>query len=162
MNVFRAHLPRGPAAVVPPFAMADLLPIIETYEHRWMRAWVARDSRALKSLTARNFVMLIGSKPPVVLDAPSWLEAATTRYLCKSYPFGDLYARNIGSIALFAAAADIDATMDGHDWSGRMWVTDLWRRGRMRRGWRMVERIISRTDDNPQVPAAIRSLQLWR
>ncbi len=157
-----AHLPPHPTAVVPPFAMADLLPVIETYEHRWMRAWVGRDSRALKSLTARNFVMLIGSKPPVLLDAPSWLEAATTRYLCKSYRFGDLYARSIGSIALFAAAAEIEATMDGHDWSGRIWVTDLWRKGRVRRGWRMVERIISRTDDNPQVPAAIRSLQLWR
>ena len=69
--------------------MADLLPVIETYEHRWMRAWVGRDSKALKSLTARNFVMLIGSKPPVLLDAPSWLEAATSRYLCKSYRFSD-------------------------------------------------------------------------
>lgn len=163
MNVFHsAHLPREPAAVVPPLAMADLLPVIETNEHRWMRAWVGRDSKALRSLTARNFVMLIGSKPPVVLDAPSWLEAATTRYLCKSYRFSDVYVRDLGQIALFASAADIDATMDGHDWSGRIWVTDLWRKGRVRRGWRMVERIISRTDDNPQVPAAIRSLQLWR
>ncbi|MGI8610742.1 MAG: hypothetical protein ACR2KH_00465 [Sphingomicrobium sp.] len=51
--------------------MADLLPVIETYEHRWMRAWVGRDSKALKSLAARNFVMLIGSKPQVLLDAPS-------------------------------------------------------------------------------------------
>lgn len=163
MNVFHpAPLPPDPAAVVPPNAMADLLPVIETNEHRWMRAWVGRDSKALKSLTARNFVMLIGSKPPVLLDAPSWLEAATTRYLCKSYRFGDVYVRDLGPMALFAAAADIDATMDGHDWSGRIWVTDLWRKGRVRRSWRMVERIISRTDDNPQVPAAIRSLQLWR
>ena len=53
MNVFHhAHLPPDPTAVVPPFAMADLLPVIETYEHRWMRAWVGRDSKALKSLTA--------------------------------------------------------------------------------------------------------------
>lgn len=163
MNVFlHAHLPPDPTAVVPPLAMADLLPVIEAYEHRWMRAWVGRDSKALKSLTARNFVMLIGSKPPVLLDAPSWLEAATTRYLCKSYRFGDVYVRDLGSICLFAAAADVDATMDGHDWSGRIWVTDLWRKGRVRRSWRMVERIISRTDDNPKVPAAIRSLQLWR
>ena len=163
MNVFRlAHLPPDPTAVVPPLVMADLLPVIETNEHRWMRAWVARDAKALRSLTARNFVMLIGSKPPAVLDAPSWLEAATSRYLCKSYRFSDVYVRNLGPIALFDAAADVDATMDGHDWSGRIWVTDLWRKGRVRRGWRMVERIISRTDDNPQVPAAIRSLQLWR
>jgi hypothetical protein len=142
--------------------MADLLPVIETYEHRWMRAWIGRDAKALKALTARNFVLLMASKPPAILDTKSWLEAATTRYLCKSYRFGDLYVRDLGSIALFAAPVDIEATMDGHDWSGRIWVTDLWRKSRVRRGWRMVERVISRTDDNPQVPAAIRSLQLWR
>ena len=142
--------------------MADILPVIETCEHRWMRAWVGRDSRALKSLTASNFIMLIGSKPPVILDAPSWLEAATTRYLCKSYRFGGLYARSLGSVALFAGQMDIEATMDGHDWSGRLWVTDLWRKGRVRRGWRMVERVVSRIEDDAKVPAAIRSLQLWR
>jgi hypothetical protein len=142
--------------------MADLLPVIETYEHRWMRAWIGRDAKALKALTARNFVLLMASKPPVILDTKSWLEAATTRYLCKSYRFGDLYVRDLGAIALFAAPVDIEATMDGHDWSGRIWVTDLWRKSRVRRGWRIVERAISRTDDNPQVPAAIRSLQLWR
>ena len=56
----------------------------------------------------------------------------------------------------------IEATMDGHDWSGELWVTDLWRKTRLRRNWRMVERVISRPDDNPDVSAAIRSLQLWR
>ena len=142
--------------------MADLLPVIETYEHRWMRAWIGGDAKALKSLTARNFVLLIGSKPPVILDSRSWLEAAATRYLCKSYRFGDLYVRDLGGLALFACQMDIDATMDGHDWSGRLWVTDLWRKARVRRSWRMVERVVSRPDDNPQVPAAIRSLQLWR
>ena len=142
--------------------MADLLPIIETMENRWMRAWVGRDARDLKALTSRNFMMLIGSKPCVILDARSWLEAATTRYLCTSYRFGDVYARDLGSVALFAAQLDIQATMDGHDWSGRIWVTDLWRKSTVRRNWRMIERVVSRPEDSPQVPAAIRSLQLWR
>ncbi len=57
--------------------MADLLPIIETMENRWMRAWVARDSRALNALTSRKFRMVVGSKPCVILDAKSWLEAAS-------------------------------------------------------------------------------------
>ena len=142
--------------------MADLLPVIETYEHRWMRAWIARDAKSLKSLTARNFIMVTASKPPVILDYRSWLEAATTRYLCKSYRFSDIYVRDLGSIALFACRMDVETSMDGEDWSGRLWVTDLWRKGRVRRGWRMVDRIVSRTDDNPKVPAAVRSLQLWR
>ena len=142
--------------------MADLLPIIETLENRWMRAWVGRDAKALKALTSSRFIMLFGSKPSVILDSRSWIEAATTRYLCTSYRFGDVYARDLGSAALFAAQLDLHATMDGHDWSGRVWVTDLWRKTTVRRSWRMVERVVSRPEDNSQVPAAIRSLQLWR
>ena len=70
--------------------------------------------------------------------------------------------REHGSTAVFAGALELKATMDGHDWSGPVWITDLWRKGRVRRGWKMVQRIVSRTDDNPQLPAAIRSLQLWK
>ena len=142
--------------------MAELQPIIEAMEHRWMRAWVGRDLRDLKALTSRQFMMLVGSKPSMILDARSWFEAATTRYLCASYRFGDVYVRDHGSVALFASRLDIQATMDGHDWSGRLWVTDLWRKSRVRRDWRMAERIVSRPEDGPQVPAAIRSLQLWK
>ena len=142
--------------------MADLLPIIETMENRWMRAWVQRDLPALKAVTARNFMLLMGSKPPAILDAKSWLEAATTRYICKSYRFGDIYVRDLGGFALFASQMELKATMDGHDWSGVLWVTDLWTKSRVRRSWRMVERVISRPEDKKDVPAAIKSLQLWR
>jgi hypothetical protein len=142
--------------------MADLLPILETMENRWMRAWVGRDARTLKALTSRKFMLLVGSKPCVILDAPSWLDAATTRYLCTSYRFGDFYARDLGSVALFASELEVEATVDGQDWSGRMWITDLWRKTPVRRSWRMIERVISRPEDNPQVPNAIRALQLWR
>jgi hypothetical protein len=142
--------------------MTDLTPVIETMENRWMRAWVGRDLKDLKALTASNFILVIGSKPAVILDNKSWLEAATKRYLCRSFRFGDIYVRQLGSFALFASQLEIKATMDGNDWSGRYWVTDLWRKGRVRRSWRMVERVISRTEDNPSVPAAIKALQLWR
>ena len=142
--------------------MANLLPIIETMENRWMRAWVGRDVRTLKALTSRNFMLLFGSKPSVVLDAGSWLDAAATRYLCTGYSFGDIYVRDLGSVALFASRLDIEATMDGQDWSGRLWVTDLWSKSRVRRKWRMLERVVSRPEDGPDVHAAIRSLQLWR
>jgi hypothetical protein len=142
--------------------MADLLPILETMENRWMRAWVGRDVRTLKALTSRKFIMLVGSKPCVILDAPSWFDAAATRYLCSSYRFGNVYARDLGSVALFASELEVEATVDGQDWSGRLWVTDLWRKTPVRRSWRMIERVISRPEASPQVPNAIRSLQLWR
>ena len=142
--------------------MANLHPIIETMERSWMRAWVAGDSRALKALTARNFRMVVASKPSVILDYKSWLDAASTRYQCSSYRFGDIYVRDLGALTIFATRMEIKATMDGHDWSGEYWITDLWRKSRVRRNWKMVERVISRPDENPDAVAAIRSLQLWR
>ena len=142
--------------------MADLLPVIETLENRWMRAWVGRDLRSLKALTSRKFMLVVGAQPCVILDAKSWLEAAGARYRCTSYRFGDIYARNLGSLALFASQVDIEGTMDGHDWSGRIWVTDLWRKSGVRRSWRLAEKVISRPEEDPQVPAAIRAMQLWR
>lgn len=142
--------------------MADLHSTIETLEHRLMRAWIGGDARTLKALTSRKFRLVMGSKPCAILDAPSWLDAATSRYVCESYRFGDIYARDIGPMAIFASQLTMKATMDGHDWSGEFWVTDLWQKSRVRRNWKLVERILSRPDDNPDVHAAIRTLQRWR
>jgi ketosteroid isomerase-like protein len=142
--------------------MADLTPDIETQENRLMRAWVQRDARTLKAVTASDLILLTGSKPPVILDQKSWIEAATTRWLCSSYRFGDIYVRKVGNIALFASQLELKATMDGEDWSGAYWVTDLWRKGRVRRSWRLAQRVVSRIDDDKKLAAAIRSLQLWK
>lgn len=142
--------------------MAELTPVIETMEHRWMRAWVGRDMKVLKALTAKDFILLTGSKPPAILDRPSWLEAAAKRWDCSSYRFGDIYVREVGGLGLFAAPIELKATMDGRDWSGHFWVTDLWRKGRVRRGWKLAQRIVARADDNAELPKSIRALQLWK
>jgi ketosteroid isomerase-like protein len=141
--------------------MADLTPVIETMEHRWMRAWVNRDPKALKAITASDFILLTGSTPPALLDRPSWLEAMKDRYDCSSYRFADVYVRSLGSLALFAGRLDIKATMDGKDVSGTVWVTDLWRKGRVRRSWKLVQRTVSKPDD-AALAKAIKSLQLWK
>lgn len=142
--------------------MANLAPVIETMEHRWMRAWVNRDAKALKGITASDFILLTASKPPMILDRPSWLEAAAKRWDCASYRFGDIYVRNVGGIALFAASLELKATLDGRDCSGTVFVTDLWRKGRVRRGWKLAQRVVSRIDDDRELPKAIKSLQLWK
>ena len=142
--------------------MTDISPLIETLENRWMRAWINGDLKTLKSLTSRNFRLVIASKPSVLLDYKSWIDAAANRFPCRAYRFGDIYARSVGSVAIFATQLEIEASIDGHDWSGKMWVTDLWKKGGVRRSWRMVERVFSRPEDDQQVPAAIRSLQLWQ
>jgi hypothetical protein len=97
-----------------------------------------------------------------MLDNPSWIDAATSRFICNSYRFGTIYVRDLGGIVMFATHADIEARIAGEDWSGRIWLTDLWRKGRLRRQWRMIERVISRTEAKSEIPPAIRSLQLWR
>ena len=145
-----------------PGPMSDLLHVLEMMENRWMRAWVAGDTRALKSLTSRKFQWVMGSTPCVILDYPSWIEAASGRYSCRSYRFGDsLYARDLGAVALFATHLQLEASIDGKEWSGQFWLTDLWQKSKLRRSWRMTQRLLSRPEEGPQV-AGIASLQLWR
>jgi hypothetical protein len=142
--------------------MTNLPATIETMERSYMRAWINRDIKALKTLTARNFRMVIAARPSVILDHKSWVDAAATRYLCSSYRFGDIYVRDLGALTIFATRLEIEATMDGHDWSGEYWISDLWRKSKLRRNWRLVERVVSRPEQNPDAAAAIQSLQLWR
>ena len=129
-----------------------------------MRAWVNRDLKALKAVTSKDFMLLTGSKPPAILDRPSWLEAAGNRWDCSSYRFGDIYVQQFGSLAVFAAPLELKAEMDGRDWSGRVFVTDLWRKSglRGRRQWKLVQRIVSKPDEDPELAKAIKSLQLWK
>ena len=143
--------------------MADLTAVIETNEHRWMRAWVNGDKKALKGGTSRNFMLLAGSKPPMILDRTSWLDAAAGRWSCSSYRFGDIYVRSVGrGVAIFAAPLEIKARMGDGDWSGTVFVTDIWRTAMIKGRWKMVQRVITRTDDDPGLPKAIRALQLWK
>lgn len=142
--------------------MADVTARIETMENAFMRAWAQGDLPALKSMTAGGFQLLVGSKPAVMLDRASWLDAATRRFTCNGYRFGDIYVRDVGPVAIFASQLELKASLDGKDWSGRLWLTDLWRKGRVRRRWRLAQRVLSRSEDDAQVPAALRAMQLWR
>jgi len=142
--------------------MSEVAPMIETLENRWMRAWVGQDKKTLKGLTSSRFRLVVGSTPSVLLDARSFLEAADGGFSCSAYRFGDIYVRKHGSVAIFATQMDMTAVLNGADWSGRKWVCDLWLRGSLRRGWRMIERQISGVEDRPDVSTAVRALQLWR
>src|SRR5437764_1355858 len=112
----------------------------------------------------RRAALLLGhdATPPFAPHERGAGGSAAERWHCSSYRFGDILVRGGGKTALFSAAVEIKASMDGRDWSGTFWITDLWRRGRVRRGWKLVQRTISRPDDNPDLPKAIRSLQLWK
>lgn len=135
---------------------------IEALEHHWMRAWMQRDRAAMKAVTARDFIFMLGSTKAAILDRASWLDAATTRFRCTAYRFGNVYVRRHGPVAIFSAPMTLEASLDDIDFSGEVWTTDLWQRSSIKRKWRLVERTIARPDLNETLPAAVRSLQLWR
>lgn len=142
--------------------MSTFESMIEALEHQWMRAWIQRDRKTMKSLAARDFIFLLGSDNAAILDRASWLEAAGTRLLCDSYRFGSVYVRRHGGVAVFAAAMTIESRVDGEPLAGTMWVVDLWRKTRLRRRWRLLERTLARPDTDARLAGAVRDMQLWR
>ena len=135
---------------------------IEALEHLWMRAWMQRDRNQMKALASRDFIFLLGSEKPAILDRASWLEASTTRFRCNGYRFDEVYVRRHGQIAVFATRLGLEAQIGDHEWSGESWLMDLWRRSKVTRKWRIVERTLSRPDTDAHAPEAIRAMQLWR
>jgi hypothetical protein len=135
--------------------------MIEALEHRYMRAWMSRDKRLLKASTSSKFRVVVGTKPCVMLDAKSWLDAATHRFLCSGYRFGDVYTHDLGSVVIFATQFEAQMTLDGKNWDGQFWLSDVWRRSSIRRTWNIFDRTIARLETDTDVSAAIRGLQLW-
>lgn len=134
---------------------------LETLEHQWMRAWMRGDRKLMREVAARDFVFLLGGSRATILDRVSWLEAATTRLRLHSYRFGDIYVRRHGNIGLFACQMEIEAAFGDREWSGQVWVSDLWRKSRLRPTWKLIERIASRPDGDDDLAGEIKRLQLW-
>lgn len=142
--------------------MADLVSQIEALEHQFMRAWSGADMKVLKALTSRKFRLVIGSRPSVLLDAKSFLDAAGTRFRCSGYRFGDVYARDLDGTVVFATQLELKASVEREDWSGDWWMTDVWRKSGISRKWRLADRHLSRVETDLKFPAALKALQLWR
>ncbi|MGX7952641.1 DUF4440 domain-containing protein [Tsuneonella sp. HG249] len=142
--------------------MDDFASRIEALEHRWMRAWMARDNADMKRLAARDLIVLFGADRSVILDRPSWLDAATTRLRCTGYRFGTVYVRRHGGVAMFAARVEIDVSLDGMPLMSAAFFADVWRRSRVSRRWHLIERVITSPRGESELPAAIQSLQHWR
>ena len=143
-------------------SMTSLEATIETLEHQWMRAWIQRDRKAMKALIARDFIFVLGSEQTVLLDRASWLEAAGERLVCSSYRFGQVYVRRHGNCAIFATSATLEARIGPVDLSGAVWIVDIWKKARMRRRWKLVERSFARPDGDDRLPGAVKTLQLWK
>lgn len=126
-----------------------------------MRAWVACDEKAMKKLTMRDFMCMVGTKPPQLLDRPSFLAAMTDGFACHAFTFREVLVRTHGSSAWFVAAADLRLALGREEWTGQFLVSDLWKS----KGWggrhKLAERSIAVLDPDESRARAIQRLQLW-
>jgi ketosteroid isomerase-like protein len=126
-----------------------------------MRAWVGADAKAIKKLLARDFMLLVGSTPPQLLDRPSFLEAMPGGFACRRFTFREVIVRKHGKAAWLVAGAELELAFGPRAWSGGFLVTDLWRKGAIG-GWKLAERSLARLDPDDSVAVAVSKLQLWK
>ena len=134
---------------------------IEALALSTMRGWVASDPRALKKLLGRDFMMLVGSTPPQLLDRPSFLAAVERGFACTRFTFREVIVRAHGKAAWFVAGAELELAFGPKRWTGGFLVTDLWRKGAIG-GWKLAERSLARLDPDDSVAVAVSKLQLWK
>lgn len=141
--------------------MAETAAEIEALTLTMMRAWVARDGKAMKKLLARDFLMLVGSTPPQMLDRPSFLAGIERGFLCTRFTFREVSVRAYGKSAWLVAGAELELALGPRVWQGGFMVTDLWRKGTIG-GWKLAESSLARLDADDSLAPAIARLQLWK
>ncbi|MEP3421087.1 MAG: nuclear transport factor 2 family protein [Erythrobacter sp.] len=142
--------------------MADVEQNFEVLENRLMRAWVHRDTSDLKSLISGDGILMFGIKPPVLLDRASFVSAVQHDFLCKGFRFHEVTARKYGKSVWFSGHVELELKLADKEWAGNFLVTDLWRKGAIRRRWMLAERSLSPVEPNSGLSDAIRAMQLWR
>ena len=126
-----------------------------------MRAGVAGDAKALKKLMAREFMMMVGSLPPQILDRPSFLAAIERGFACTRFTFREVIVRAHGKAAWLVAGAELELALGPKVWSGGVLITDRWRKGAIG-GWKLAERSLARIDNDDSIAPAVGRLQLWK
>lgn len=127
-----------------------------------MRAWVAGDVKAMKKLTKRDFLVLIGSTPPQLLDRPSFLAAMERGFTCTRFAFREVIARQHRDAAWFVAGAELDLVLGKREWNGAFLVSGLWRHGGWGRKWKLADLSLARLDPDKDRAADLARLQLWK
>jgi hypothetical protein len=126
-----------------------------------MRAWVAGDAKAMKKLAMRDFMCMVGTTPPQLLDRPSFLAAMGKGFACHAFAFREVLVRSHGRSAWFVAAAQLTLGLGREEWSGQFLVSDLWQRKNWGGGYRLSERSIAVLDPDESRAGGIARLQLW-
>ncbi|OBV11786.1 nuclear transport factor 2 family protein [Erythrobacter dokdonensis] len=141
--------------------MADVAGQIEALELRLMRAWLAGDAKETKKLLGRDFMAMIGTLPPQLLDRPSFLAGIERGFACTRFAFHEVFVREHGKSAWFVAGAELELGLGAKVWSGPFLVTGLWRKGAIG-GWKLAERSLAQLEAGDNLAAAVGKLQLWK
>lgn len=140
--------------------MAEIDPLIETNTLHFLQSWMHRDAAAIRKLASREFMMMIGTEPPELLDRPSFAAAIQRGFRCNGFKLGQSYVRRHGRCAWYVAGANLDLELERQQWAGRFLVTGLWRKFRFG-GWKAVECGIAPLDSDTALTERVRQLQLW-
>ncbi|AWW74587.1 hypothetical protein CD351_09140 [Erythrobacter sp. KY5] len=142
--------------------MAEVQDSIEVLENRLMRAWLHQSAGEIRNLVQADCLMMFGTAPPVLLDRPSFIAGLERGLRCDAFRFHEVTARAYGKTAWFTGHAELDLSIGARRWTGNFLITDLWRKGTVRRRWKLAERSIAPAENNSQLSDAILALQLWR
>jgi ketosteroid isomerase-like protein len=141
--------------------MADVAAEIEALQLRFMRAWVAADSKEAKKLLSRDFTAMIGTLPPQLLDRPSFLVALERGFACTKFALREVYVRRHGKAAWLVAGAELELRLGGREWTGPFLLSVLWRKGAIG-GWKLAELSLAPLEQADGFAAAVAKLQLWK
>ncbi|SHN49570.1 YybH family protein [Erythrobacter sanguineus] len=141
--------------------MSDTAAEVEALELRLMRAWLAGDAKDAKKLLARDFVAMIGTLPPQLLDRPSFAAGIERGFGCTRFAFHEVFVRQHGKSAWFVAGCELELRLGATPWVGPFLVTGLWRKGAIG-GWKLAERSLARIDPGENLAGAVSKLQLWK
>jgi hypothetical protein len=140
--------------------MADTPAEIEALALGVMRAWLARDAKAMKKATARDFMMMLGTLPPQLLDRPSFLAALERGFTCSRFVFHEVFVRQHGKAAWLVAGVELDLELGRTAWTGKFLVTQMWRSGTIG-GWKLTELSLAKLDEGDRLAGNVKALQLW-
>ena len=111
---------------------------VEQTAKAWMEAAGRRDRSSLDRFLAHEFTMVTNRGS--LIDKAQWLENMLQRVGRDVTPpeFLDVRVHVYGNTALMSSRNILRATFDGKDWSGELYLTDIWVRRDGR--WQLVRR----------------------
>ncbi len=140
--------------------MSSIEAQIEAQQLQFMQSWMHADKAAIKKLGERDMMVMIGTRPPELLDRPSFMAAVSEGFVCTGFRLDQSFIRPYGRCAWYAAGAKLDLKLGRTQWSDQFMLTALWRKTRFK-GWRLAELGIAATSPDERFTQIVRRQQLW-